>query len=240
MSIFLLLGGALIVFLVAKSVARGRAGSGAEHPPDYTPAPALGKTGYKRVDAILGDLRQAAESSKIPLGLLVGWVARESGGHIQSSTSLGERGYFQLSPDEAKSLGLDSNRLGRDSVYSINGGLLLIGRYAREAEKFKIAPRGMTYFWRFVKLLHSMGSGAVRKIVDGALAAGATGSWEALRKHALDNEDAYFRATRHSPRKWFGIVDGVYAIGAPFGFESEPSAIVGRVDEDILDPLDLL
>jgi len=38
------------------------------------------KTGKKRVDEILGKLQAAASASGIPLGLLVGWVIKESGG----------------------------------------------------------------------------------------------------------------------------------------------------------------
>lgn len=176
------------------------------------------KTGYKRIDDILPQLKQASSASGVPLGLLIGWIAKESGGRIGDTTSLDERGYFQLMPSESKKLGLDHQRLSTDSDYSIAGGLKLVQDYAKKAESLAAAPTGTSYFWRLVKLLHTMGSGAVDKIITGAKQAGATGSWSALEQHALDNESRYMAAVKHSPSKWFPLVDKVYDVGRPFGF----------------------
>jgi hypothetical protein len=220
-----------------------------DHPPDL-PMPFLpGSTGYKRIDAIMDrlpdgapGLRTAASTSGIPLGLLVGWIARESGGKIGETTKLDERGYFQLHPDESKSLGLDHQRLSTDPQYSINAGLKLIGlKYMPFADKFNIFPKGSSDYWKLVKLGHTMGSGAAAIVVNDARAAGATGSWAALEKYALDHNSELFSKAKHSPAKWFPLVDAVATAGAPFGFGSSSTAVVGEAAfTDIPDILNLL
>ena len=216
------------------------------HEPDAPPTP--GSTGYKLVDAILDSLRQAAQSSGIPLGLLVGWIAKESGGKLGEVTpKYDERGYFQLMPSESKALGLDHERLSTDPVYSINGGLALIGKYMGDVDKLGVAPKGSSYYWRLVKLAHSMGSGAMNKIVDEAKTAGVAGSWESLEKFATANDSHFLSETKHSPLKWFPFVDKVYAVGAPFGFGATQQVVgafgngaSGQVFKDIVDPLDCI
>lgn len=215
------------------------------HEPDLppsTPAP-LGfpkSTGYRLVDKILPLLQQAADSSRIPLGLLVGWIAKECGGKLGEVTSLGERGYGQLMPEESKKLGLDHERLSTDPVYSINGLLALIGSYMGAVDKLGIATKGSTYYWMLVKLCHTMGTGAVQKIVALAKDAGEYRTWARLEKFALDNEAAIKSATKHSPSKWFPFCDSIYKVGAPFGFGSQDTVVGGEVFSDIVDPLDCL
>src|SRR5581483_8888375 len=41
-----------------------------------------------------------------------------------------------------------------------------------------------------------------------------------------DNDAAILHETRHSPKKWFPLVDQVYAIGQPFGFGTPDGAPV--------------
>lgn len=208
------------------------------HEPDEPVTP--GKTGYKLVDKLLPLLRQAAASSQVPLGLLVGWIAKESGGKLGEVTRMDERGLFQLHPKESESLGLDHKRLSEDATYSINGGLALIAKYMGLVDKLNAAPRGSTFYWMLVKLAHTMGSGATKIIVEGARKAGALGSWRALEDHALENEKKYFSSTKHSPSKWFPLVDKVYKVGMPFGFGSGDVVVGGQVFDDIVDPLDAL
>lgn len=205
------------------------------------------KTGWKLVDAMLPQLRAASRSSGIPLGVLVGWIAKESGGKLTSTTRLDERGLFQLMPSESKTLGLDHKRLSTDLAYSIDAGIALISKYMKDARALGIAPEGSAYFWRLVKLGHTMGPGATKKIVNGAKSAGAVGSWEALKNHAMSNEKKYLSSTKHSPTKWFPLVDAVYKVGAPFGFGSDIQTVMGSAFayrnplpefSDIVDPLD--
>ena len=212
------------------------------HEPDVPLTQSVpGSTHYKLVDAILPELTKAAQASGIPLGLLVGWIAKESGGKLSDTTSLDERGYFQLMPSESKRLGLDHERLSTDSVYSINAGLLLIAVYMKDVDALGVAPRGSSYYWRLVKLAHAMGSGAMNKIVGEAQGAGQTGSWQMLEQYALDNNSHFLSLVKHAPAKWFPFVDAVYNVGKPFGFGTDATTVVGGVVyNDIPDPLDVL
>lgn len=217
------------------------------HEPDLpvsTPAPAgfPKSTGYKLVDKILPQLKAASESSGVPLGVLVGWVAKESGGKLGEVTRLDERGVFQLHPDESKALGLDHQRLSTDLTYSINGGLALIGKYMGQATKLDIAPKSSEFFWKLVKLAHTMGSGATAKIVAMAKTAGEAKTWKRLEDYALSHEKEIMHAVKHSPAKWFPFIDAIYRLGAPFGFGagSQDTVVGGEIFKDIVDPLDSL
>lgn len=240
--LFLLLGGGVLLFLAVKPDDR-------EVPVHEPDAPAMpGSTGYKRVDAILDSLRHAADVSGIPLGLLVGWIARESGGKLAThpqpgpgDTKYDERGYFQLMPAESKALGLDHQRLSVDPEYSILGGIKLIQEYMRDVDAMGVAPRGSAYYWRLVKLCHTMGSGAAKKIVAAAKAEGKAQNWDALEAYALDHDAELLHATKHSPAKWFPLVDKVYAVGAPFGFGATVAVVGGGpAFTDIIDPIECI
>lgn len=235
------------------------------HDPDFEPNepnPALPagtlSTRYKLVDAIMDHvtepdgtvqpgLKQAAKTSGIPLGLLVGWIAKESGGKLSDTTSMDERGYFQLMPDESKSLGIDHDRLSTDPLYSINAGLLLIGKYMQIAANYGIFPVGTMAHWMLTKLIHTVGNGDVQKYVAGAKAAGATRSWADFEAYARTGA----AGTKHSPEKWFDFLDALYSVGKPFGFGTDvpPITNVGAIDgygeqgigyDDIPDVLELL
>lgn len=213
--------------------------------PDALPqAPALGKTGYKRVDAILGKLQAVAQSTGIPLGLMVGWIAKESGGVLgpawpaQKPTPLkgepdSERGLFQLTPSESKSLGIDLDghkRLSTDLDFSIDAGVKLIRHYQSAVNDLNLAaaPAGNSFYWRLVKLGHSTGAGQMRKIVNAAKAAKQAGSWDQLEQFALG-----MSINGPQPKKWFPFVDKIYAVGRPFGFGSESTPMVGLNDGDL-------
>lgn len=197
-----------------------------------------GKTGWKRVDAILDKLRDLAEQTGIPLGLLVGWIAKESGGKLavypqpgKGDTSLDERGFFQLTPEESQKLGVDHMRLSVDADYSLNAGMKLVREYQSTINSIMdgVTSAGTSYYWRLVKLAHSMGSGQVKKIVKAAKDAGQAGSWEELKDFALG-----MKIKGPQPKKWFPFVDTVYKVGRPFGFGSESTAVVGVSGLDCL------
>ena len=216
-------------------------------PPPPESAPSLPSTRYRRVDAILGGLQRAAQSSGIPLGLIVGWIIRESAGKIGEipkvilkGESDYERGLFQLTPSESRALGFtDHKRLSTDLNYSISAGIALINKYTGDTERLGVAPKGTSYFWRVVKLIHTMGLGATKKIVELARAAGQAGTWDSLERFALANENTIMSAVHHSPTKWLPMVDQVYALGQPYGFGDAPSIVGGEFD-DIVDPLDVI
>jgi hypothetical protein len=214
------------------------------HEPDLpttTPAP-LGfprSTRYRLVDKILPLLQQAAFSSTIPLGVLVGWIAKESGGRIDEVTKYGERGYFQLMPEEQTRVGFtDTDKLSSDPQYSINAGLALIGVYMGAVDKLGLA-RGTEFYWKMVKLMHSMGSGAVDKIWKAADSDNRT--WQRFEDYAESHEDELKHLTKHSPTKWFEYVDKVADVGRPFGFGSQDVVVGdGAVFNDAADSDPLL
>lgn len=220
------------------------------HEPDVPPSQALpGSTRYRKVDAILPQLRAAAERSGIPLGLLVGWVARESAGRLDEVPKPlkgepdGERGYFQLTPSNSREVGADHARLSTDSDYSIDAGIRYIQKCMGDVDRLGVAARGSMFYWMLVKLVHTMGSGATKKIVEAARAAGAAGSWASLKQYALSHEGDLLSATKHSPSKWFPLVDKVAEVGLPFGFGTNTSIYVAGLEgmfADIPDPLDCL
>lgn len=219
--------------------------SAGEQPLGVTPS----TTGYSAVDRLLEELKKASSASQVPLGLLVGWIAKESGGLLArrqqpgpGDTALDERGYFQLLPEESAALRLQHKTLSVDPRYSINGGLALIGRYMGEADKLDIAPRGSSYYWKLVKLLHSMGPSQVSRIVSKVKAAGKTSSWDVFETFALGLD-----INGPQPRKWFPFVDRVFDAGQAFGFGNDTHVVVGLDGasvvlpySDIPDPLDVL
>ena len=216
-----------------------------EQPLDTTPE----TTGFHTLDRMPGELKKASALAKVPLGLLVGWIAKESGGllarHPQpgpGDTTLDERGYFQLLPEESRVLHLQHERLSVDPRYSINGGLALIGRYMGIVDRFGIATRGSSYYWKLVKLLHSMGPGQTARIVHRAKAAGKVTSWDVLSTFALG-----LKVHGAQPKKWFPFIDDVFAIGKWFGFGDDTRVIAGLDNApvelpyaDIPDPLDVI
>jgi hypothetical protein len=155
---------------------------------------------------------------------MIAWIAKESGGRLNDTTSLDERGYFQLMPSESKTIGVDHQRLSTDSDYSIDAGVKLIWKYMGLITDLNVARMGTSYFWRLVKLAHSMGSGQTKKVVNAAKAAGSAGSWNDLESFALD-----MKLNGPQPKKWFPFVDLIYKLGKPFGFGSEQTlAVVGH------------
>ncbi len=169
---------------------------------------------------------------------MVGWIAKESGGKLSDTTSLDERGLYQLMPAESKTLGLDHQRLSTDLQYSIDSGPLIIRHYQSAVSDLNLpnAPAGSSYAWRLCKLGHSMGGGQLKKVVTAAKAAGQAGSWNQLEQFA---EGMHINGPQ--PKKWFPFINSIYALGLPFGFGNESPANVGFmasfVDSDSFDLL---
>lgn len=234
-------GVGVIVALTLASVDRDVPVHEPDLPPTAPPPSGFAKsTGYKLVDKILPLLQQASTSSGVPLGVLVGWIAKESGGRLDDVTKLDERGIFQLHPDESKGLGIDHQKLSTDLTYSINAGLALIGKYMGQVTSYDVAPKGSEFFWKLVKLAHTMGSGATKKIVEMARAAGESRTWQKIEDYALSHEAEIMHAVKHSPTKWIPFVDKIFQVGRPFGVGSQDTIVGGEVFKDIVDPLDCL
>lgn len=198
-------------------------------PPDEAATP--DHTGYKRVDALLPKLKEVASSSGIPLGLLVGWIAKESAGKLAThpqpgpgDTKMDERGYFQLMPDESKELGIDHQRLSTDSDYSLDAGVKLVRHYQAVVDALGAAKGGTTLYWLLVKLAHTVGSGQLKKWARAAQAAARGATWDDFKAFVLGEH-----WTGPQPKKWLPFVDEVYAVGRPFGFGSPDAPLVSGI-----------
>lgn len=166
-------------------------------------------------------LETACTTNGVPLGVAVGWIQVESGGRVGEMTSLGERGLFQLIPDEIEDLGLDAAKLSTDVDYSILGGMNLIKRCQKYLRSYAVnVDLGGELYWRLVKFVHSIGPGAARTIIRDASKASVLTTWDAFEAYCTQHDADYLSRLRHSPVKWCGLVDRVFLIGAPYGVES--------------------
>ena len=132
----------------------------------------------------------------IPLDFLLGWVAVESDGWIDVTTSLDERDFFQIHPADSKDHGPQHQQLTTDPDYSVQAGIRIVRIYADLARRrFPWLPAGTEFFWRVVKLQHAMGSGLTNRLLSAMVARGVPpASWEAIK--AFEVTDA---ATRLHP-----------------------------------------
>lgn len=96
----------------------------------------------------------------VPVDFLLAWVDTESGGIPTITTTLGERGLFQVHPDEVEMLGLTQDefmRLTTDPDLAMRYGVKAAKLYAYQAKK-DLAKVGVAWhgrdFWKLVKLYH--------------------------------------------------------------------------------------
>jgi hypothetical protein len=164
----------------------------------------------------------------VPYGVALGWIQVESGGRLGETTSLDERGYFQLMPDESKEIGVDHQRLSTDSDYSLEAGFKLIAYYAKVVRSRTRSCNvnvmdGSEFFWRLVKLGHSMGGGSLSMILRDAATANAATDWNAFSSFLRAHDGDYLHRLKHSPVKWLGLIDRMFAIGRPYGVDRSVS-----------------
>jgi hypothetical protein len=160
----------------------------------------------------------------IPLPFLLGWIAVESDGRIDVVTSLNERGFFQIHPDESNDRHFDHDRLTTDAEYSVRAGIANVRYYANLARKrFPSIPVGSELFWRVVKLQHALGSPLTRRLLDGMRASGIPLSWDAIKQYEVTHGPQLHRLLRVEPIGRFGRnVDAVFTRGR------EIAAALGR------------
>ncbi|NIP56362.1 MAG: hypothetical protein GWN55_07845 [Phycisphaerae bacterium] len=150
----------------------------------------------------------------IPIDLLLGWIAHESGGNFRRVTkNLRERGYFQIHPGTSKILRLNHKRLSTNPEYSVRGGIKMVRLYSRFAQKI-----GFTYgsdlYWHIVAFLHAMGVGAVKVMLDDMRQHGVEPTtWETIKQYAASHRQRlhslFLRRFKRSfdPVRWTRNVD---------------------------------
>jgi hypothetical protein len=151
----------------------------------------------------------------IPLEFLLGWIAVESDGRVDVVTSLDERGFFQIHPDESHDRRFDHARLTSDPEYSVQAGIQNVRYYADLArQRFPSIPPGSELFWRVVKLQHALGSPLTKRLLDGMHASGIPFTWEAIKQWEVTHGPQLHGLLRVEPLGRFGRnVDGVFAKG---------------------------
>ncbi|MEO6287265.1 MAG: hypothetical protein ABIN80_00090 [Dyadobacter sp.] len=127
-----------------------------------------------------------------PLEFLIAWIKKESDGSIASHTSLDERGYFQLHPDESKALKVDHERLSTDRDYSIYAGVKLVDLRGASAAKYAkmlgIDASGEVYLG-LTKLMHWLPYGVENIVEVMKKKEFAPDSWDSFKAFCEENKD---------------------------------------------------
>jgi hypothetical protein len=128
----------------------------------------------------------------VPVDAGLAWIDTESAGDPTATTSLGERGLFQVHPDEVPFIGLTDDefqRLTTDTDLALRTGTKQLKLYAFQAKKV-LKNVGEDWhgrdFWKLVKLFHgafSMPSTSVNAFarVNGR----GPDTWDELQTFAL-------------------------------------------------------
>lgn len=166
-------------------------------------------------------LEQLCGTNQVPQGVAIAWIAVESGGRLSETTNLDERGYFQLLPEESKDISVDHQRLSTDSDYSLTAGFRLI-KYHQSIVKKICTTNSISlsekseFYWRLVKMSHSIGPGALRTLMRDAKTSGAMSDWTAFSSFLQANDARYLHELKHSPAKWLALIERMFSIGRPY------------------------
>jgi len=140
-----------------------------------------------KTDALVAKLNKYRGG--IPLHILLGWIEVESGRQIGSITSLCERGYFQIHPDEAIDYKIPNHHLlSYDEDHSIQSGIKIVNNYVARTNSYVKnfgLPASGEAFWKIVEMHHWIPSGP-RTILTAMKKHGVKpSSWSAIAGFAL-------------------------------------------------------
>jgi hypothetical protein len=147
----------------------------------------------------------SASGTSYPLAFVLGWISVEQPNNAAPPTSLGELGWFQIHPDEARMLGIDLARVPTDEAYSFTSGLAVLDYYAARLDPRFVgeAHLGM------LKLSHTLPAGAAYVTANYS---GDPSSWASISSWIRANAAPMgaWIAT-HSTPPWHGSVPGLAA-----------------------------
>ncbi len=117
----------------------------------------------------------------LPRDFLLGWMAKENDGQVSPTTSLGERGYFQVHPEEATLyLGLSGSafeKLSTDRETAIREGIKIVRRHRAEIAKYGVTNADLLL--RLTKTRHGLPAN-LRTVLDKLSSSGSVIGWNAV------------------------------------------------------------
>lgn len=214
---------------LSKSIERQLPDQGGAAPQSIPHLPATGGARIGRVDqgqrvysssveALRGKVDDVAAKTGIPSEFMMAWISHESGGNVNDTTYLNERGLFQImgahdgipiEKTEAGSLGLseaDHKRLSTDVDYSLDQGARMISHYRDKADATAKA-QGLAWndtdMWRLTKFFHT-GPAFVSQALSGYAATHgrAPASWAEL----YDGTTPALRGRMDAPTQIGGVL----------------------------------
>jgi len=129
----------------------------------------------------------------VPVDFLLAWIDVESNGRPDVTTSLGERGLFQVHPDEREFLGLTEDQfqaLTTDTDLALRTGVKQAKLFAYQAKKALNAVGEDWHgrdFWKVVKMYHGA-FGMPNNVINAfqRVKGKGPGDWDELMAFALD------------------------------------------------------
>jgi hypothetical protein len=148
----------------------------------------------------------------IPLEILLGWAQLESGLQLGSSTSICERGYFQLHPGNSIELKLDHDLIGTDKDYSVRAGIALVNQCRKYVNALRV-PAGTDLYWRLVKLCHWLPSGPKKLLAVMRKSGVEPADWATIRNF-VNQHDQELKSTfaGHPPSQGTQNVDHMFKL----------------------------
>jgi hypothetical protein len=116
----------------------------------------------------------------LPRSFLLGWMAKESDGHVGSTTPLREMGYFQVHPAEGREVlklsDTDFERIGTDREHSIKQGIRLVQAHRKAITSIAAVPDPSDLLLRLTKARHGL-PGLLKNVLTALKKAGKRPDW---------------------------------------------------------------